>query len=76
MGMSFTYNIKECNQQTCNLDKRRGSIGVITKQDPNHWHLIHAEGMDWVYKTQDACLAQLCSNIKASYKKIYPKGEL
>jgi len=89
MGMFFTYNIKECDDyRNCKLNKRRGkrgdkrgdtremSIGKITKTDPNHWHLIPNEGPDWVYKSMDACLAQLCSEVRTSYKKIYPKGEL
>ena len=77
MGMFFTYNLKQCNDyKNCKLNKRRGSLGKITKEDPNHWHLHHPEGPDWIYKSMDACLAQLCSEVRSSYKKIYPKGEL
>jgi len=79
MGMFFTYNIKECKDYqnpSCKLNKRRGSVGKITKSDPNHFHLFHNEGSDWIYKSMDACLAQLCSEVRSSYQRIYPNGEL
>lgn len=79
MGMFFTYNIRECNDYqnpSCKLNKRRGSIGKITKEDPNHWHLYRNECGDWVYKNMDACLAELCFQVRSSYQKIYSKGEL
>ena len=72
MGMMFTYNLTHCKDyRNCHLES-----GLITQEDPWHWHLIGYEGGDWTSKTRVGCLMRLVTRVNQQYDRLYDdKGE-
>lgn len=76
MGMMFQYTLAQCRDwELCRLDPQvlyeTTSPRVITKEDPDHWHLHQWEGGDWVTKTRWGCLNKLVSLVNENYDRLY-----